>query len=54
VDGPGTRSGDWIVTDLGLRLPVAPLFDPGPYRGNEYRPRGGFCLDEQGQVTHVS
>jgi hypothetical protein len=60
----GTDEGDWIQTDVGLRLRKAPGFDPGllpetpdgpvptAHPGERYEGPGfAFCLDSAGFVT---
>ena len=63
----GTDEGDWIQTDVGLRLRKAPGFDPGllpetpggpvptAHPGLRYEGIGqAFCLNSEGLVTaHV-
>jgi hypothetical protein len=66
LTGWGTDEGDWIQTDMGLRLRKAPDFDPGllpltpgmpaPTSRSGMRYEGTeqtFCLDRDGQVTRV-
>ena len=66
LDGWGTDEGDWIQTDVGLRLRKAPNFDPGllpetpgmpaptPWSGMRYEATlQTFCLDLDGRVTRV-
>lgn len=52
----GTDRGEWIETDVGLRLPKAPEFDPGTIRdvkdGVRYEDTlPEFCVNPAGQVT---
>ena len=56
VDSDGTDQGDWIQTDVGLRLRKAPDFDPGPLHtaapGARYAGIDStFCLNTEGLVT---
>ncbi len=56
VASRGTDQGDWIQTDVGLRLRKAPDFDPGPLHtagpGARYGGIGPtFCLNSEGLVT---
>lgn len=66
VSAYGTDEGEWIQTDIGLRLRKAATFDPGllPDRPGGYAPtaRPGlryegagqvFCLNQDGLVTLV-
>jgi hypothetical protein len=48
----GRLVSGWIDTTAGFRLPKAAGFDPGYARNNEFTSdRGGFCLNEAGEVT---
>ena len=47
----GTRQDDYLNFDNGLRLPLAPDFDPGSVMDDRFEnPGGGFCVDETGKA----
>ena len=58
VDGYATDEGDWIQTDIGLRLRKAPDFDPGllPDVPGDYTPTShpGLRYDAVGQTLCVN
>jgi hypothetical protein len=48
----GRLVGGWIDTTAGFRLTKAAKFDPGSSVGGEFASdRGGFCLNDAGEVT---
>jgi hypothetical protein len=49
----GRDAGDFIVFDVGIRLPKAPDFDAGGVTSGEFRANPGipFCIDAQGRVV---
>jgi len=53
VGSYGTDAGDWIQTDVGLRMRKAPTFTlPNWEHGPRFEQPGCvFCLDEEGLVT---
>ena len=47
----GTREDGYIKFDNGLRLPLAPDFDPGSVTDDRFDiPTAGFCADETGRL----
>lgn len=54
LESSGTDRGDWIETDVGIRLPKAPGFLPLNRRdGDRYAASIGhvFCVNEDGQAA---
>jgi hypothetical protein len=49
----GSDDGDHVIFDIGLRLPKADDFDPGPVRDGRYDTGGAddiFCITPSGEV----
>jgi hypothetical protein len=54
IGGGGTEEGDFITTDVGLRLPKAADFDRRDYIETQHRFDGaGFCVNGSGEVTAI-
>lgn len=44
--------GEALIFNFGLRVQKADDYDPGSISGTRYgNPQGGFCLNEDGEVT---
>ncbi|MDQ4107784.1 MAG: hypothetical protein M3138_03125 [Actinomycetota bacterium] len=49
---PALEDGNFIVFEIGVRLPKAPDFDPFEVTDGQFTdPTKGFCLNERGEVT---
>jgi hypothetical protein len=54
IGGGGTEEGNFITTDVGLRLPKAADFDRRGYIETQHRFDGaGFCVNGSGEVTAI-
>jgi hypothetical protein len=53
LESRGSDAGNFIVFDVGFRLPKAPDFDAGGVTSGEFRANPGipFCVDAEGRVV---